>query len=670
MKVKQPRTPQLRGLLFGALALCFAPLALAEDYKLLSPDGSIAATLSVGDKLSYQVAVNNVPVVLPSHIALQVQGKQLMQNLSVKNTEGRSVDQKLTPAVKVKSAEIQDKFNELTINFNQPLALIVRAYNNGVAYRFATRLGGKITVEDEQAEFNFAPKSAGYLPVEESFYSHNERTYIHKDLGAYAPQTLSSLPALVSSAGVKVLITETALEDYAGLWLNTTGRDSLTGTLPHYVTKLGMFPADDTTRSPDREKKILERANFIAKTQGTRSFPWRILAIAKTDGDLITNQLPYQLADESKIADTSWIKPGKVAWDWYNANNIFGVDFKSGINTQTYKYYIDFASKYGLEYVILDEGWYPLGNLLATAPDMNIEELVAYGKQKNVKLILWMSWKTLDEQFKPAMERFTKLGIAGIKVDFMQRDDQEMVNFYWKMAAETAKRHLLLSLHGAYKPAGLQRTYPNAITREGVKGLEWNKWSNESTPTHNTTLPFIRMVAGAMDYTPGAMINSHYSTVTNKNTFAQRFESPMSQTTRVQQMAMFSVFESPIQMLADTPSNYMKEAECTQFIAAVPSVWDETRVLAASVGEYIVVARRSGKDWFIGAMNNETPRELAIDLSFLGDSAYQMDAFADGINADRLAADYKHTTSALAARQFKISMAEGGGWTAHLTPAQ
>ncbi len=656
--------------LAGLAQLLLSQHLFAETAQLSSPDGRIQVEVSVNKGISYQVQVDGKPLLLPSAIGLEVAGKKLMSELAIKAQQTSEVDQLLKPEVQVKSAEIRDHYRQLHIDFNQPWALEFRAYNNGVAYRFVTQLKGKVSVASEQAEFNFGADSQGFLPVEEGFYSHNERTYIHKPLADFPRETLSSLPALVSSQGMKVLITESDLEDYAGLWLQTQGNNQLKGTFAAVPTQFGIFPAEDKTRSPDRERLILKRGDYLAKTQGKRSYPWRILAIARNDGELIENQLPYQLAAPSRVADTRWIKPGKVAWDWYNANNIWGVDFKSGVNTQTYKYYIDFAAQYGLEYVILDEGWYPLGDLLKTVPEMNIEELVAYGKQKNVKLILWMTWKTLDEQFKPAMARFAKLGVAGIKVDFMQRDDQLMVDYYWKVAAEAARHKLLVSFHGAYKPAGLQRTYPNVITREGVKGLEWNKWSTESTPEHNTTLPFIRMVAGAMDYTPGAMVNAHYSTEEGKNTFAVRFERPMSQTTRVQQMAMFSVFESPLQMLADTPSNYMKEAECTAFIAQVPAVWDETRVLAGAVGDYVAVARRSGKQWFIGAMNDENPRELVLDLSFLGAGNYQLDSFADGINADRWAEDYRHQQQAVtSATKLTINMASGGGWTGRFTPA-
>ena len=467
---------------------------------------------------------------------------------------------------------------------------------------------------------------------------------------------LASLPVLVSTKGPKILITESSLMDYPGMWLKGSANNSLHATFPGYPLKAGLRPGSD------RNMPVEQYANFIARTAGKRSFPWRILDIARNDGDLLTNQLTYQLAPELRIKDTSWIRPGKVAWDWWNANNVYGVDFKSGINTATYKYYIDFASKYGIEYIILDEGWYKLGNLLDVVPDINMEEIVSYGKQKNVGVILWVIWKTLDDQLQEAMNQFEKWGIAGIKVDFMQRDDQWMVNYYWKIAAEAAQRKLLVDFHGAYKPSGLRRAYPNVITREGVKGMEHAKWSDEITPEHDVTLPFIRMVAGPMDYTPGAMINAQ------KDNFRAIFNRPMSMGTRAHQMAMYVVFESPLQMMSDSPSNYLKEPECTEFIS---TVWEETKVLAASVGKYVIVARKNGNHWFIGAMSDEKAREFTLDFRFLDKRTYDIEIFEDGLNADRYASDYKKVTGRISPDDhMKIKLAPGGGWVARLSPAK
>jgi alpha-glucosidase len=472
-------------------------------------------------------------------------------------------------------------------------------------------------------------------------------------------KSIASLPAVIdTNEGPKLIVGESDVEDYPGLWLRGNGDNSLAGIFPPYPLKEAMTGRPNN----DRDFKATEAADYIASTTGTRTFPWRILGIAEKDEELITNQLVYLLAKPSQITDTSWIKPGKVAWDWYNANNIYGVDFKSGIDTRTYKYYIDFASKYGIEYIILDEGWYKLGNLLEVVPAMNIEELVAYGKQKNVGIILWVVWKTLDDQFEPAFNQFEKWGVKGIKVDFMQRDDQPVINFYHKVCREAARRKLLVDYHGAIRPATMTRTWPNIINVEGVRGLEQNKWSKYANPEHNVTLPFTRMFLGPLDYTPGAMVNSGV-----ERNFAAVFERPMSMGTRCHQLAMYVVYEAPLQMLADSPSHYLREPEVMEFLGPVPTVWDETRVLRGKIGDYVVIARRHGADWYLGAMTDWTARELEIDLSFLPDGDFQMDQYQDGVNAARFGSDYRRVKSVVSkSSKVKIQMAPGGGWAAHL----
>jgi alpha-glucosidase len=384
------------------------------------------------------------------------------------------------------------------------------------------------------------------------------------------------------------------------------------------------------------------------------------MALASDDAELISNQMVFLLAPPLRIENPDWIKPGKVAWDWYNFNNIFGVDFRAGVNTETYKYYIDFASKYGIEYIILDEGWYELGNLLKQTPDMDVAEIIRYGKTKKVEVIPWVVWKTLEDQWDAAFDQFETWGVAGLKVDFMQRDDQEMVNYYWRVAEECAKRKLFVDFHGSYKPSGIRRAYPNVLTREGVRGLEQNKWSTYANPKMAVTIPFIRMLAGPLDYTPGAMLNA------TKENFAPVFNTPMSMGTRCHQLAMYVVYESPLQMLAESPSHYLREEECMKFLSVVPTVWDTTIVLQGKVGEYVAIARRSGEAWYIGAMTNWDARELQLDLSFLPKGkTYDAVIYEDGINADRYAADYKMKEQKLASGQrLQVNLAPGGGWAA------
>jgi alpha-glucosidase len=626
-----------------------------KNFVLQSPDSGIQVKVDVGEKITYSVIFNGNEIVSPSPVSLTVNGKTLGWNARVKKNKTTSVDEMVTPVVKTKSASVRNHYNELSLSFSDQFGLIFRAFDEGVAYRFTTGFKEDIIVNSEEAVFNFPGDYKIWFPEEESFQSHNERLYKHIQIRDIATPRFCSTPALVEAGGdVKIAISESALEDYAGLWLKGTGKNSLQGIFPGYALEV--------KQNNDRDVVVTKHGDFIARTAGMREFPWRILAILPDDGGLITNQLVYLLSTPSQFEDTSWIKPGKVAWDWWNFNNITGVDFRAGVNTETYKFYIDFAAANGLEYVIFDEGWYKLGDLMKVSPGMNMEELVSYARQKNVGLILWVVWKTLDDQLEQALDQFRKWGIKGIKVDFMQRDDQWMVNYYYRVAKAAAARNLLVDYHGAYKPSGINRAYPNVITSEGVKGLENSKWSTDITPEFDVTIPFIRMWAGPMDFTPGAMLNA------TKSDFRYVFNRPMSQGTRCHQMAMYTVYESPVQMLADNPVHYMKEAECLGYIRKVPTVWDETKVLEAKVGQYILVARRSGNTWFLGGMTNWEQREFTVDLSFLQPGkSFTAEIFRDGVNADRDATDYKkESTMVKNGDRISLKMAPGGGWCARI----
>jgi alpha-glucosidase len=643
-----------------ALLVVVYPVS-ATTHELRSPDNRIVVTVHVDDRITYDVRVNGNLVLQDSKISLDVDHQKLGHDAKVEAVKNDTVDRVIEPPVKLKFAKIDERYNELKLSFTG-FAVSFRAYNEGVAYRFETSLPQpEVKVYGEEATFNFAANYNVYYPKEDSFFSHNEREFIQLPLAKIEDKSIASLPAVVVAPDrVKLAIAESDVDDYPGLWLHGNSNNSLTATFPP-------VPLKETVPDPknDRDIKVTEAADYIAVTKGTRTYPWRIIGVAMSDAELITNSIVYLLAKPSEVSDTSWIKPGKVPWDWYNALNIYGVDFKSGINTQTYKYYIDFASKYGLQYIIIDEGWYRLGNVLDVVPQMNIDELVAYGKQKNVGIILWMVWKTLDDQMLPAMEQFERWGVKGLKVDFMQRDDQNVINFYHRLCREAAKRKMIVDFHGAIRPATMVRTWPNLINTEGVRGLEWNKWSKLTTPEHNVTLPFTRMFLGPLDYTPGAMVNSGA-----ERNFAAIFERPMSLGTRCHQLAMYVVFEAPLQMLADSPSHYLKEAEVMEFLGPVPTVWDETKVLAAEMGDYVVIARRNGGDWYIGAMTDWTPRDVDLDLSFLPAGSFRMTSFADGPNADRSGSDYKKSVQEVdKASKLRIHLMGGGGFAARITPA-
>jgi len=645
-------------LLLVASSFFFAANTMADsNYTLRSPDNRIEVQIHSADRITYDISLNGKPLLKDSSLSIDVDHKTLGTSPKVKSTKENSVDKILEPVVRQKFAKIREHYNELRIEFDGTYAVTFRAYPEGVAYRIETSLSqDQVKIYNEEATFRFAGDYTAYYPNEESFMSHNERKYLLHSLKEIDVTALATLPAVVNAdGGVKVAIAESDVEEYPGLWLHGTSANGLAATFPPYPLKEHL--------ERDRDLKVTESANYIAITKGTRTFPWRVLGIVEKDGDLLTNQIVWLLEKPSQVQDASWIKPGKVAWDWWNANNVYGVDFKAGINTQTYKYYIDFASKYGIDYIILDEGWYKLGNVLDVVPDINVQELCDYGKQKHVGVILWVVWKTLDDQLIPALDQYQKWGVKGIKVDFMQRSDQPLIDYYHRVSRETAKRHMLVDFHGDQKPASMTRTWPNLISTEGVRGMEWSKWSADSEPAHNITLPFTRMFLGPMDYTPGAMLNA-----TKKN-FAPIFDRPMALGTRCHQLGMYVVFESPLQMLSDSPSNYYRETDAMEFLGPVPSVWDETKVLDARIAEYVVVARRSGKDWYIGAMTDWTPRELQIDLSFLPDGNFTMLSFEDGVNADRMASDYKKsTTKVTKSTKLTLKLAPGGGFAARIHP--
>jgi alpha-glucosidase len=664
-RMNRGRTTHLKSVLASLVLMqffCLADRAMGQSsYNLRSPDQRIEVRIRIGERIRYDVLVRDRTLLQNSTLSLKTHSATLGLEPRVKHAKNNSVDAEIEPVVRQKFAKLRENYNELRLEMEGAYAVIFRAYNEGVAYRLETFLPvQEEKIYGEEVSLNFAGDYNVYYPKEDGFFSHNEREFLYLPLKDITPDSFASLPAVVDTKdGAKIAIAESDVDDYPGMWLRGNSSNSLKGTFPPYPLKQEL----SKDGNKDRDFRVTEAAEYIAVTRGTRTFPWRILGIAEKDSDLITNQLVYLLAKPSQIEETSWIRPGKVAWDWYNANNIYGVDFKSGIDTQTYKYYIDFASKYGIEYIILDEGWYKLGNVLDVVPEMNIEELVAYGKQKNVGIILWMVWKTLDDQFEPAFKQFQKWGVKGLKIDFMQRDDQPVMNFYHKVCRKAAKHKMLVDYHGAIRPAIMTRTWPNLITTEGVRGLEQNKWSKYANPEHNVTLPFTRMFLGPLDYTPGAMANSG----AEKN-FSAIFDRPMSLGTRCHQLAMYVVYESPLQMLADSPSRYLHEPEVMEFLAPVPTVWDETRVLDARMGDYILIARRHGHEWYMGAMTDWNARELEIDFSFLPARRFQMDAYQDGVNANRFGNDYRKVKSQVdRSTKLKIRLAEGGGWAARLS---
>lgn len=624
---------------------------------LISPDKNIEVTLSIDSDLNLTVSHLSEELFSIDNISLDLAGVSFTSEIvKVKKVKTNSIDREIYPAIKEKYKVLNEKFNELIIDFKSDYSFVVRAYNEGVAYRFQTTFKDSIVVNRENLGLKFEDPDSLYFQKSRTFNSSYETPYQHKAIKDITTDGYCCLPALVRKPnGMNILITESGLEDYPGLWLKGTGIASLTAAHAEY-------PVDFKIEgSPYGQGQVKKHADFIAKTSGNRSFPWRIFAISQNDAGLISNTLVYLLAKPTQIKDVSWIKPGVVTFDWWGRRNIYGVDFKSGVNTATAKYFIDFASEFGFEYFLFDDDWSEQDDLFAVNPDLDMEEVMKYAKEKRVKIMLWVIWNTFEKQKDAAWEQFEKWGISGLKFDFMNRDDQKMVQFYHEIAREAAKRKMVIDFHGAYKPAGLRRAYPNVLTREALIEFEYNGWTKHDTPVHHNLLPYIRLVTGPADYIPFTTHNAQ------KKNFRPVGDMPMGMGTRAHSMAMFVIMASPMQMLPDSPSDYYRERECTEFISKIPVVWDDLKVLHGKVAEYTVLARKNGENWYIGAITNWEGRELNISLDFLDSGEYKLESIEDGINADTRATDYRNKSQIVSKKDnLTINLAPGGGWVARL----
>lgn len=652
---------------WAVVLLLAAPLWVNAQkvIDLKDPSGKVQVKVTVGESITYSVCHEGDVMIEPSPISMTltdgtVFGKEPRLRKKSYQTENQTI---YPPIYKKKS--IDDHYNQLTLDFKGGYSIVFRAYEDGVAYRFVSALKKPFWVESEQAVFNLpdnpkifvaTPKGRKIDGKENQYHSSFQNTYRHTNLSEWDKSRLAFLPILSEGKGEKkVCITEADLLNYPGMFLKVSPDNK------GFYGEFAAYPKDISIEVRGLKGMVKTREPYIAKVEGKTAFPWRVMVISEEDTDLLCSDMVYKLATPAKEDDYSWVKPGKVAWDWWNDWNLYGVDFRAGINTETYKYYIDFASKFGIEYVILDEGWAVAGpaDLFQIVPEIDMKELIRYADSKKVGLILWAGYRAFDLDMERVCKHYAAMGIKGFKIDFMDRDDQYMVDFNRRCAEVGAKYKLLIDLHGTYKPTGLQRTYPNAINFEGVHGLEEMKWAEPGTDqvTYDVTMPFIRMVAGPLDYTQGAMVNM------NKENFQAIYSEPMSQGTRCRQLAGYVIFDSPLNMLCDAPSNYLREPECTRFIASIPTVWEETRALCGKVGEYLAMARQKDDAWYVGALTNWEARDMELDLSFLGDGEFQAEVFEDGINADRVAKDYKHKIIRIPAdKKLKIHLAPGGGY--------
>jgi len=641
------------------LLLCSIQISVAQSsFSIVSPDGALSAQIDLKEKIYYSLSLSGEELIIPSPISMTLNdGTTWGEDAKARKNQSRNIDEMLIPLYG-KRKQIRDHFNELIITFKGNYTLTVRMYNEAFAYRFGNTKKGEIIVQNEEATFNFSDdfKIWSSLSAANSFEHSYENFYNVRKISEMS-DTLSYLPVLVQNdEGISMLITESDLEDYPGFHLqaNPNQQTGLRGAFPKVPTK---WEAGGHNRF---NLVVRERSDYIAKTMGPRTFPWRIVKIATEDAQLLDTDIVYKLSDpQDESIDFSWVEPGKVAWDWWCAINLVGVDFRSGINTESYKYFIDFAADNGIEYVNLDEGWSNQYDLMELDPQIDLKEIMEYAHEKEVGVFLWCVHWPLDEKLDEAMQQFEELGVRGLKIDFMDRDDQVMVDYYHRIAKKAAEHKLLVNYHGAYKPAGLHRKYPNVVNRESVRGLEYNKFSQPhgTTPEHAVSIPFIRMATGPMDYTPGAMTNAQ------KDNFAVFFERPMSQGTRCQQLAMFVIYEAPLQMLADAPTAYNSDRQVLEFVKEVPTIWDETVAIDGKVGDYAVIARKKDDTWYVAGMTDWEARTLEVNFSFLEKRKYKAKIFQDGINADRIGNDYTVLEKTIDRESSqKCKLAPGGGF--------
>ena len=637
--------------------------AKEKKYVLSSPDGTLKVEISAGNELAYQVMHGNDTILSHSNIGLVLENGTIVgKTPRITGERRRKIKDNIeSPFYRFK--EFVATGNELDLKLKGGFGIIFRAYNEGVAYRFYTTQSSDIIIKEEQAEFNFKEDYTAYLP-----YTTNDKkpmamayqnVYDITPLSKAQPK-LAFLPVTVDCGSVKLTLLESDLEAYPGMFVQSQqGKYGLKGVFAPYPAKTDFYPWR-------KQEYVTETTDFISRSRGSRSYPWRVLAITEKDTDMPVNNLVYALASSNRIGDTSWIKTGKVAWDWWNDWNLKGVPFKAGINMDTYKYYIDFASRNGLEFIVLDEGWYDpkSGDMLTVIPELDLTELIAYGKSKGVEIVLWTVFNVLDSQLEAACKKYADMGIKGFKVDFLDRDDQTAVEMVYRIAEMTARYKLTLDLHGIYKPTGINRTYPHIINFESVFGMEEVKWTDikNNMPLYDVTFPYIRMMAGPVDYTPGAMRNA------TKADWRAMYYTPASMGTRCHQLAAYIVHDSPFTMLCDAPTNYLNEQECVDFIASLPVEVDSTFIASGELGKYIVTVRKKDVNWYIGGMTNWDERDVQLDFSFLPEGmSYTAVLFKDGVNANKQAEDYRKETIRIDKdSRLTLHLASGGGFAMKL----
>lgn len=644
------------------MAACNAQAA-PKNYKVASPNGRLAAEICTGEDNGLLLAVELDGKVLlqPSRIGMTLgDGTVIAIGAKKKHAKQTRASENIeAPFYRQKS--FTTEYCQLDLKLNEGFSIQVRAYNEGIAYRFCHARKGETVIKEETAEFRFGKDRMAWIPYstnnERPFAMAFQNTYHHTVLGE-AERKPAFLPVTIDCGQAKITLTEADLKSYPGMFVQADG-DGMKGIFAPYPAETGKYEW--------RGQSYVKRTkDFIARSSGARTYPWRVLAVSEDDRQMPVNNMVYALAEPNRIGNTDWIKPGKVAWDWWNDWSLKGVDFIAGVNTRTYRYFIDFAARHGIEYVVLDEGWYDSkkADIMNPIKEINLQELIDYGKEKNVGIVLWAVFNVLDEHLEEACARYAAMGAKGFKVDFLDRDDQTAVEMAYRIAEAAARHHLILDYHGYYKPTGMNRTYPHLLNYESVFGMEEAKWTKKESnmPLYDVTFPYIRMMAGQVDFTPGAMRNG------TKENWAAIYTRPMSMGTRCHQLACYVVHDSPFTMLCDAPTDYEREKECTGLIAGMPVVFDRTIIPLGKMGEYIVTARQKDNTWYVGGQTNWDARDIELEPYFLPEGkTYRAELFRDGVNAGHNAEDYARETMTVTRDSIlHIHMASGGGFVLKL----
>ena len=634
-----------------------------------SPDGRTVVTFEAGGELRFAVARAGARVLAPSRIGITIDGQRFGTG-GVRGATRSRGDRRVDAVFYPRRSVVRDRYEQLTLALDDHVRVVFRAYDDAVAYRFETSFPGRVRVDDETMALRFGGQPVAYLPFADCdkaaqngvdcFHTSYEEPYAVGPLASQPRERPAFLPVLVNGGEgrAKVLVTESGLDDYPGLWVRVSAEaNGLDGIWP-------AFPLEERIAGQEFPQALVtKRAPYLAETAGRRAYPWRVLVIAERDEDLPASDVVYRLGGETREGDWSWLTPGKSQSEWLWDNILYDVPFVSGLNTDTYRSYIDFATTFNTGYLFFDAGWSTITDPLSVTPGLDVPALVKEARGKGLGVVLWHLALAVDRNMDAIMDQLQAWGATGIMVDFMDRDDQRMVQFYRRVVEAAAARHLVVNFHGAYKPTGLERQLPNAVTREAAIAFEYDKWSDVLTPEYEVTLPFIRGVAGPIDYEPGSMRNAQ------RDVFKPMGPLPMSQGTRMHQAAMYLVYESPYAKMGGNVSDYRREPAFTSFLAGIPTLWSDTRVLDGRIGDYIVVLRqaRDGSYW-VGAMTDWSARDLEIPLSFLPAGTVREESWQDGANAARYGADWtRESRTVTSADRIRIHMAPGGGWVAHFT---